>query len=154
MDIERDTLPTLTHHEFDALCFIHVLEHLVDPVATIQKLLPNLKIGGKVIIAVPNIANWRERWKLALGRFEYTDGGVMDKTHLHFYTFHTGYRYLVQPITELKLEHYAVNGNVPLACLRHQLLTPKIRHNLDSFGCYIMPNLFGGEILIKAIKWS
>lgn len=152
IDIERELLPNLAHNQFDVLCFIHVLEHLVDPASTIQKLLPLLKVGGKVIIALPNIANWRERWKLALGNFEYTDEGVMDKTHLHFYTFHTVPRYLIKPIPELKLEQHFVNGSVPLAFLRHHLLNKGLRKKIDDWGCARMPNLFGAEILVKAVK--
>lgn len=152
MDIERELVPHLAHNQFDVLCFIHVLEHLVNPIANIEKLLPYLKVGGKVIIALPNIANWRERWKLALGKFEYTDGGVMDKTHLHFYTFHTATRYLIEPIPQLKLEQYFVKGSVPLAFLRHHLLNKELRKKIDDWGCAGMPNLFGGEIIIKAVK--
>jgi 2-polyprenyl-3-methyl-5-hydroxy-6-metoxy-1,4-benzoquinol methylase len=152
LNIEREPLQTLPYQEFDVLCFIHVLEHLVDPVATLQKLMPHLKVGGKVIIALPNIVNWRDRWKLALGKFEYTEGGVMDKTHLRFYTFYTAPRYLIEPIPQLKVEHHAVNGSVPLAFLRHHLLTKDLRKKIDDFGCFWKPNLFGNEILIKAVK--
>lgn len=151
MDIERE-LP-IAQYEFDVICFIHVLEHLVNPVAAIEKLLPYLKVGGKVIIALPNIANWRERWKLALGRFEYTDEGIMDKTHLHFYTFHTAARYLIEPIPQLKLEQHFINGSVPLALLRHHLLSKELRKKIDTWGCAKLPNLFGGEILLKAHKY-
>jgi 2-polyprenyl-3-methyl-5-hydroxy-6-metoxy-1,4-benzoquinol methylase len=154
LDIEREPLPTLPHQEFDVLCFIHVLEHLVDPVATIQKLLPHLKVGGKVIIALPNIANWRDRCKLALGKFEYTDGGVMDKTHLHFYTFYTAPQYLIEPTKQLQLETHSANGSIPLAFLRHHFLNQALRKKLDNLGCQWMPNLFGSEIVMKAIKWS
>ncbi len=154
MDIEREPTPDLPHQEFDVLIFCHVLEHLLDPVATIQKLLPRLKVGGKVIIALPNIANWRERRKLALGKFEYTDNGVMDKTHIHFYTFYTAPQYLLKPIPQLKLENHLVNGSVPLGFLRHQFLNQELRKKLDELGCNWMPNLFGGEILMKAVKFS
>jgi len=147
MDIERD-VPPLPDKKFDVLIFSHVLEHLVDPVETIQKLLPFLKTGGKVIIALPNIANWRDRWKLTLGNFEYTEGGVMDKTHLRFYTFHTAPRYLIDPIPQLKLEILTVRGSVPLAFFRHHFLHPGLRKKLDEWGCRWMPNLFGREILI------
>lgn len=152
LDIEREPLPTLPHQEFDVFCFIHVLEHLVDPVATIQKLLPHLKVGGKVIIALPNIANWRDRWKLAWGKFEYTEGGIMDKTHLHFYTFHTAPQYLITPIPQLKLEHHSVNGSVPLAFFRHHFLNQNLRKKIDKLGDNLRPNLFGNEIIMQAVK--
>jgi 2-polyprenyl-3-methyl-5-hydroxy-6-metoxy-1,4-benzoquinol methylase len=152
LDIERELLPELVQQSYDVLIFSHVLEHLVDPTAVIQKFLPFLKVGGKVVIALPNIANWRERWKLALGRFEYTESGVMDKTHLHFYTFHTAPQHLVMPVPQLHLEEHTVVGSVPLAFLRHSILSEQLRQAIDRFGCRCMPNLFGGEILIKAVK--
>ncbi|MBF2060976.1 class I SAM-dependent methyltransferase [Fischerella thermalis] len=152
LDIERDEIPAFLKQEFDVLIFSHVLEHLVEPVAAIQKLLPYLKIGGKVIIALPNISNWRVRWKLALGRFEYTEGGIMDKTHLHFYTFYTAPKYLIQPISEIELTHHSVNGSIPLGFLRHHLLHPSLRTKLDEIGCKWLPNLCGSEILMVAYR--
>ena len=152
IDVERDVLPSLTHKQFDVLSFIHVLEHLVDPIAVIQKLLPYLKIGGKLIIALPNIANWRYRWQIALGKFEYTDGGVMDRTHLHFYTFYTAPQYLIQPISQLKLLHHCVTGSVPLSLLRHKFLNTNIIDYLDNWGCKVQPNLFGYETLILSLR--
>jgi 2-polyprenyl-3-methyl-5-hydroxy-6-metoxy-1,4-benzoquinol methylase len=151
-DIERESITKITNLKFDALIFSHVLEHLVDPVAVIQKLLPMLKVGGKVIIALPNIANWRERWKLALGRFEYTESGIMDKTHLHFYTYNTAAKYLIDPIEQLKVDKYFVNGSVPLGLFRHVLVPQSLRQAIDQSGCKYMPNLFGGEILLESIK--
>ena len=151
MNIEQDTLPDQYQNSFDVILFSHVLEHLIDPTETIRKLLPYLKQNGKIIIALPNIANWRERWKLTLGKFEYTDSGVMDKTHLHFYTFYTAPKYLIDPIKELKMEHHLVNGSVPLAFFRHYLFTTAMKQWIDRLGAKYMPNLFGGEILIIAI---
>jgi 2-polyprenyl-3-methyl-5-hydroxy-6-metoxy-1,4-benzoquinol methylase len=152
MDLEQNPLPPLPDKQFDVLLCCHVLEHLVAPVVTLQRLLPYLKIGGKVIIALPNVANWRERWKLALGKFEYTDAGVMDKTHLHFYTFYTAPRYLIEPLPQINLEAHTVNGSVPLAFLRHHFLSQACRKKLDELGCCLLPNLFGSEILMKAVK--
>jgi len=150
LNLEDETLPDIPKQMFDVLCFCHVLEHLVDPVKVINKLLPYLKPNGKVIIALPNVANWRSRWKLAIGRFEYTDGGVFDRTHLHFYTFYTAPQYLINPIPALKIEAHTVNGSVPLSFLRHHFLSPSIKKNLDNIGCHLMPNLFGGEIFMVA----
>lgn len=151
LDIERESLSIFNAQAFDTIIFSHVLEHLVDPVAVIIRLLPFLKKGGKILIALPNIANWRQRWKLALGKFEYTESGVMDKTHLHFYTFHTAPKYLISPISQLEIKKHNVSGSVPLAFLRHYLLTPGLRKRIDKLGCQWYPNLFGGEILISAI---
>ncbi|MEH2051632.1 class I SAM-dependent methyltransferase [Nostoc sp.] len=152
IDVERDVLPSFTDKQFDVLSFIHVLEHLVDPIGVIQKLLPYLKIGGKVIIALPNIANWRYRLQIALGKFEYTDGGVMDKTHLHFYTFYSAPHYLIAPISQLRLEYHFASGSFPLGRLRNKLMGEKVRQAMDRLFSRLLPNLFSHEILIQAIK--
>ena len=46
-----------------------------------------LKKEGKVIISLPNIANWQVRFGLFFGKFNYKETGILDKSHLHFYTF-------------------------------------------------------------------
>ena len=101
INVEIENLPDKYLNLFDVLIFSHVLEHLINPTEVLYKLLPYLKPNGKIIIALPNIANWRERVKLIIGKFEYTDGGVMDKTHLHFYTYYTAPKYLINPIVFL-----------------------------------------------------
>lgn len=150
IDIEKQTLPEEHERLFDVIIFSHVLEHLLDPITVVINLLRYLKPEGKIIIALPNIANWRERYKMVMGKFEYTDSGVMDRTHLHFYTFHTATKYLIDPIKVLKIDHHFVNGSIPLAFFRHHLLTLDMKKNLDRLGCKYIPNLFGGEIVIVA----
>jgi 2-polyprenyl-3-methyl-5-hydroxy-6-metoxy-1,4-benzoquinol methylase len=76
--------------KFDILIFADVLEHVLYPDQVLDFFVKNyLKEGGKVIVSLPNIANWQIRLNILLGKFEYTETGIMDKTHLHFYTFKT-----------------------------------------------------------------
>lgn len=74
------------HARFDALILSEVLEHLTDPWATLSRLALCLKPGGMVIASSPNVAHWRLILNLILGRFEYQDAGVMDRTHLRWFT--------------------------------------------------------------------
>lgn len=83
-DIESFDFPF--RREFDYIVFADVLEHLRDPLAVLQKCLPALKESGKIIISIPNIANLVIRFSLLAGRFDYADRGILDRTHLHFYT--------------------------------------------------------------------
>ncbi|MDA8326877.1 MAG: class I SAM-dependent methyltransferase [Nitrospiraceae bacterium] len=81
---------------FDVLVFADVLEHVLNPEEVLKFFVNNyLKENGQVIISLPNIANWRIRIQLLLGRFNYTQTGILDKTHLHFYTFKSA-RTLIQ----------------------------------------------------------
>jgi len=72
--------------EFDYIVFADVLEHLRDPAAVLERCIPALKESGKIIISVPNIANWIIRLSLLFGKFDYMDRGILDRTHLRFFT--------------------------------------------------------------------
>ena len=72
--------------EFDYILFADILEHLRDPAAVLRKCLPALKESGKLIISVPNVANLVVRLSLLFGRFDYMDRGILDRTHLRFFT--------------------------------------------------------------------
>lgn len=73
----------------DCWVFGDVLEHLRDPwrlLARIRKVLPP---GGCVVASVPNAQHWSLQARLAIGDFRYTDGGLMDRTHLRWFTRQT-----------------------------------------------------------------
>jgi SAM-dependent methyltransferase len=71
---------------FDALILSEVLEHLVDPQAVLNRLAVLLRPGALVFASSPNIAHWSNIKGLCLGRFEYTESGMMDRTHLRWFT--------------------------------------------------------------------
>lgn len=83
-DIETFDFPYRS--EFDYIVFADVLEHLRDPVAVLRRCIPGLKESGKIIISLPNVANWVIRLGLVFGRFDYADRGILDRTHLRFFT--------------------------------------------------------------------
>jgi 2-polyprenyl-3-methyl-5-hydroxy-6-metoxy-1,4-benzoquinol methylase len=84
-NVEQMDLQSL-HGQFDALILSEVLEHLVDPWATLLRLAACLKPGGQVIASSPNITNWGIITQLIRGRFDYQEAGVMDRTHLRWFT--------------------------------------------------------------------
>lgn len=71
---------------FDAIIFADVLEHLVWPVSTLRRYLAWLKEGGSVIVSLPNVGLWSVRLAHLAGRWEYEETGVLDRTHLRFFT--------------------------------------------------------------------
>lgn len=79
----------LSSASFDVIIFADVLEHTAWPVGVLRRYLDFLRPGGSVIISVPNIGVWSVRLGLLLGRFNYTDSGVLDATHLRFFTGRT-----------------------------------------------------------------
>lgn len=71
---------------FDLLIMGEVLEHLPDPDTTLARLVRFLKPGGTALASTPNIAHWRVVSRLLAGRFDYEAEGVMDRTHLKWFT--------------------------------------------------------------------
>ena len=85
-NIEQMDLP-FVEGQFDALLLADVMEHLVDPWAVLRRLMTYLKPGGVVVASLPNVRNWRVLMPLIfLGKWEYQDAGIMDRTHLRFFT--------------------------------------------------------------------
>src|SRR5262245_39221372 len=71
---------------FDVIVYGDVLEHLVDPLRVLVELDRSLAPGGFVVISVPNIAHLWIRLLLLVGRFDYLDRGILDHSHLRFFT--------------------------------------------------------------------
>jgi SAM-dependent methyltransferase len=71
---------------FDAIVYGDVLEHLNDPLPVLVALDRALAADGWVIVSVPNVAHLWVRFSLALGRWDYADRGILDRTHLRFFT--------------------------------------------------------------------
>jgi SAM-dependent methyltransferase len=71
---------------FAAIVYGDVLEHLADPAPTLASVDQHLGPGGRVVVSVPNVAHLYVRLSLLAGRFEYADRGILDRTHLRFFT--------------------------------------------------------------------
>lgn len=84
-----DCLSALSGRRFDAILFMDVLEHLIDPSALLRNAQRLLEPDGKIIVTGPNAAYWAVRLNLLIGNWDYTDTGIMDRTHLRWFTFGT-----------------------------------------------------------------
>jgi 2-polyprenyl-3-methyl-5-hydroxy-6-metoxy-1,4-benzoquinol methylase len=72
---------------FDAIILGDVLEHLINPIELINKILPFLKRDGSIFITVPNVRHWSVINGVVLkDEWEYQDWGILDYTHLRFFT--------------------------------------------------------------------
>ncbi len=76
-------------HLFDIVLFADVLEHLSNPHSVLCDARKYLRPGGSVVVSVPNIAHWMVRYDLLRGRFDYQATGIMDATHLRWFTERT-----------------------------------------------------------------
>ena len=71
---------------FDAVVCGDLIEHLRDPQGFLARVRPLLRPEGRLVLSTPNIANWAMRLGLLFGRFRYTEWGLLDRTHTHFFT--------------------------------------------------------------------
>ncbi|NDG03927.1 MAG: methyltransferase domain-containing protein, partial [Alphaproteobacteria bacterium] len=71
---------------YDAIVFGDVLEHLKDPWAVLRALSDYLADDGVVLACIPNVGHWTIIESLLRGQFQYTDAGLLDRTHLRFFT--------------------------------------------------------------------
>jgi 2-polyprenyl-3-methyl-5-hydroxy-6-metoxy-1,4-benzoquinol methylase len=72
--------------QFDLLVAIDVLEHLYDPWETLAAWAAVLKPGGKLLLSIPNVQNIKVIARLIAGLWEYEEEGLLDATHLRFFT--------------------------------------------------------------------
>ncbi len=82
LDLERE----LAEKRFDVIVFADVLEHLRDPLATLARMTRFMAPDGCVLASVPNVSHAAVRLSLLAGKWEYTPTGLLDRTHLRFFT--------------------------------------------------------------------
>ena len=88
-----------------------VLEHTVDPVAALTRLRRAAADDATFVVSLPNVAHLAVRMMLLFGNFPKMDRGILDKTHLHFFTRDTAEQMLRQ--AGLKVVKASATG-VPL----------------------------------------
>lgn len=77
---------TKEHGLFEAIFMSQVIEHIADPAATLRALKGLLSPDGHLIISTCSIVHWKCRLQILLGRWDYEDYGIFDRTHLRFFT--------------------------------------------------------------------
>lgn len=86
-DIEKlDFAQSFANHKFDTIIFPDVLEHLYDPWRIIRESRKYLNDDGKIISSIPNIAHASIIFSLLDDEFQYNPSGLLDKTHIRFFT--------------------------------------------------------------------
>lgn len=89
-DLDNENLLDKLSDQYEVVVASEILEHLKDPLKVLKKVKRNLKKRGRLIISMPNIATWSIRRDLFFkGKFEYQESGILDSTHLRFYTYQT-----------------------------------------------------------------
>jgi methionine biosynthesis protein MetW len=138
VDLEREGIP-FPDRDFDVIILADILEHLKDPEALLIYLKAFLKDDGEIIISVPNVANIKNRVRLLFGKWNYTEHGILDKTHLRFFTQKT----ITQLINKVGLNIANMNFSPGLSSYLGVL---------EKYICRIYPRLFALQFIITLKK--
>lgn len=122
--------------KFDVVFASALIEHLKDPWKAIKTWKRFLKRNGVLIITTSNIAHWSIRFHILRGRFDYEEYGILDNTHLRFFTVDTFKKLVVD--SGYIIDHFSIDpvgGGFP-----------KISKMLSK----LWPNLFAYQMLVVA----
>jgi 2-polyprenyl-3-methyl-5-hydroxy-6-metoxy-1,4-benzoquinol methylase len=98
---------------FDAIVFGDVLEHLLAPERLVSALLPSLAPDGVVVLSIPNVKHWTVLYPLLVqDRWTYEDAGLLDRTHVHFFTIEEAGAMLARQ--GLEVAQLGINDHAPL----------------------------------------
>ena len=160
-DLEQG-IPEEAGAGFDFVLAADVLEHVSDPGRLLAQSRERLAPGGTVLASVPNFAHWYPRARVALGRFDYDRRGILDATHLRFFTRRSferlardaGFRVLRSEATGLPLEvldRSASDGEKGAAA---QSPLARAVKTIDRTGVALRPTLFGYQLLYELAPLS
>lgn len=89
-DLDQSSLATLTsERHFDRVLLADVLEHLAAPEALLRAAAERVACAGRLLLSIPNISHVDVLLALATDRWQYTDSGLLDRTHIRFFTEHS-----------------------------------------------------------------
>jgi 2-polyprenyl-3-methyl-5-hydroxy-6-metoxy-1,4-benzoquinol methylase len=119
----------LGERRYDAIVFCHVLEHLTDPLAALEHARRHLASNGRIVVVLPNVATWRMRWHLLRGRWDYADEGILDRTHVKFYTLDSARAFVTGAGLQIREERLL--GTPPGGSALRRLLVRSLRRLSD-----------------------
>jgi glycosyltransferase involved in cell wall biosynthesis len=155
LDLESGLEPllqTLGSRRFDYVLMLDILEHLRCPERILSQAADALRDNGRIIVSLPNVANIAVRLMLLFGRFNYTERGILDRTHLRFYTHKTARQMLEQAGYEIVgKENTVVPIELVLGLAPEGILMRALNALLAGLTA-LMPRLFGYQIIFVARK--
>ena len=134
-------------HFFDVVICADVLEHLKNPRRVLELVKSHLKPQGLVIASIPNVANIAVRLNLLRGRFDYKEYGILDNTHLRFFTLGTAKDLLVSAgyrIQDIQFTNWSY-------CLP-KFLVPLYEWEIKQRMTHLWPGLFATQFIFHATQ--
>jgi 2-polyprenyl-3-methyl-5-hydroxy-6-metoxy-1,4-benzoquinol methylase len=135
---------------FDRVLLLDILEHLKNPERLLEQCHAVLHPEGRLIVSVPNVANITVRLSLLLGSFNYTERGILDRTHLRFFSRRTARRLLQESGFTIHEEKSTV---MPIELVLGLAPTNPMMRGLNRFLAlltWMLPGLFGYQVMFIA----
>jgi glycosyltransferase involved in cell wall biosynthesis len=139
-----------SRQEFDRVVVLDLLEHLREPAKLLRELRTQLSARGKLIVSVPNAANFTVRWMILFGRFSYSDRGILDWSHVRFFTRNTIQKLLEQSGYRVTARHYTVIPIERLIPIRPENGFMRLVNRLLRVMTSLAPGLLAYEIVAVA----
>jgi 2-polyprenyl-3-methyl-5-hydroxy-6-metoxy-1,4-benzoquinol methylase len=144
------TLEKLHGKRFDRVLLLDVLEHLRRPERILEQCHDVLKTEGRLVVSLPNVANLSVRLMLLSGRFDYQERGILDKTHLRFFTRKTARRLLEENGYSIVEQRHTVMPLELLFGASPNNVFMKILNRVSALLTWCMPGLFGYQVVFLA----
>ncbi len=143
----NDGLSFASDGSYQLVLLSHILEHLAEPAPLLAEARRVVEPAGRILVALPNVLHYRQRAQFLLGRFEYTETGLMDATHLRFYTVDSARRLLAD--NGLRLVAHSTTGGLPWWRSR-EVLPRGLTRGADRRVLARWPNMFAWQALFLA----
>jgi glycosyltransferase involved in cell wall biosynthesis/ubiquinone/menaquinone biosynthesis C-methylase UbiE len=140
-------IPPEVGTDFDIVLAADVIEHLVNPAALLQEIRSVMSPEGTAIFCVPNIAHWYPRFRSTLGRFDYDQRGILDSTHLRFFTKRSISRMVER--NGFAIRRVETVG-LPLDALEMDGIMARWLRLVDHFLLAVWPTMFGYQFIVEA----
>lgn len=137
--------------KFDVLIMADVLEHIASPSSMLLLAKQAISPGGRLIISVPNVAHWSVRLSLLFGKFNYSVFGLLDATHVRWFTKDSLVRYLTR--LGFTIHEVAPTAGVQLSVYRRfpfSWLPTRLRRALVRCFAKYWPSLWGCQFILSA----
>lgn len=146
-DLERGLPIDETGDGYDVVLAGDLLEHLSQPGRLLGDIKEVLKPGGTLIVSIPNIGHWYPRLRVLAGRFDYDRRGILDETHLRFFT-RRSFRSLATRSGFAIRREEAVGLPFDVLARGSGLFTQGAKA-LDNLGRALWPTLFGYQFVFE-----
>ena len=139
-------LPSDVGDGYDVVIAADVVEHVRDPDALLADLASRMAPAGMILASVPNFGHWYPRFRTAAGLFDYDQRGILDRTHMRFFTRRSFRRTVAHTGLTTTAERYA---GLPLDVLGVDGVVGRTATVIDRMITRVWPTMFAYQFVVR-----